>query len=428
MKFFILLLAITLTYSCKNGPEVYRVPLTILSDEAYPDNPDLDLNNPVRQTYKFDHVSFKPVNDSLFDIQISSDSRIDTISLSSIKLKEMIPLACSKVKGDDYLTHITLINQEWNRNQVSFDRSEFNINIVDSKDITRLDIARNCLNAYLWEVILFSDKAVSFKPVYHGWFNFPQKLYSELFEKYNHLSFEKYKTGLIDWVKPESKTIAFDKLRTVDNEKEVVLANHNNENYPLTGERKKKYKNIIYPKNTTRIQDFLTDSTRYATFSPPGYYNTKDPRVTQLSRLSHPVKAIIRWVSSQGQDSLLEIEIDYQDADKLKNTKLIISGINLKEIPTLDAGQADDGWKNSMGFGNHTFYETYKHSLSHSSETNPYFSVLTDDNDRWLDSHEIGIDGPLLHWDSQESGLLHIWILSFERHSFVGHYTVKINS
>ncbi|MBK8517098.1 MAG: hypothetical protein IPL55_12710 [Saprospiraceae bacterium] len=158
MKFFILLLAITLTYSCKNGPEVYRVPLTILSDEAYPDNPDLDLNNPVRQTYKFDHVSFKPVNDSLFDIQITSDSRRDTISLSSIKLKEMIPLACSKVKGDDYLTHITLINQEWNRNQVSFDRSEFNINIVDSKDITRLDIARNCLNAYLWEVILFLIK------------------------------------------------------------------------------------------------------------------------------------------------------------------------------------------------------------------------------------------------------------------------------
>ena len=55
-----------------------------------------------------------------------------------------------------------------------------------------------------------------------------------------------------------------------------------------------------------------------------------------------------------------------------------------------------------------------------------FFALLTDENNNWLDSHYIGIDGPLLHWDENEEGLLHLWILAFERHAFVGHYTIKV--
>ena len=96
------------------------------------------------------------------------------------------------------------------------------------------------------------------------------------------------------------------------------------------------------------------------------------------------------------------------------------------DIPTLAVEDVNKGWKNSMGFGNHTFYETYQHCLEHSSLHSEYFAMLTDEDNKWLDSHFIGIDGPLLHWDENEEGLLHLWVLAFERHAFVGHYTIKI--
>jgi len=46
-----------------------------------------------------------------------------------------------------------------------------------------------------------------------------------------------------------------------------------------------------------------------------------------------------------------------------------------------------------------------------------------DDEGKWLDSHEIGIDGPLLHL-SEDGETLHVWLLSFERHALVGHYSL----
>ena len=52
--------------------------------------------------------------------------------------------------------------------------------------------------------------------------------------------------------------------------------------------------------------------------------------------------------------------------------------------------------------------------------------VLLDENGKWLDSHTIGIDGPLLHLDENDPTLLHVWLLSFERHALVGHYTIQL--
>jgi hypothetical protein len=411
--------------ACQKNNQFYAVPLTQLSDVEYPDDPYLELRHPLYNKYNFHTITLAAKNDSLFDITLSSEEHADKITLASIWLKEFLPMVCHKARANDYHTYLGIINQEWNRNQVSFDQSEFQITGVNSNHIKRVDIAQNCLSAGLWEIILFSEHENNLIPIHHSWFNFPEELYLQLFEKYNALPYEKYNPALENWVTPESKVIHLEQLRSVLTEKEAVWSNHNNKDYPLTGERKRKYKNILFPKNTTTIQHFLTDSTRFATFGPPGIYNTKAPRKTQLSRLANPQKIMWRHLHSIGKDTLIEIEISYQNNTPEKNTKLIISGIRLSELPTLDITAVDKGWQNSMGFGNHPFYETYKHTQSHPVETSPYFSVLTDEDYKWLDSHEVGIDGSLLHWDKDKIGLLHIWVLSFERHCFVGHYTLQ---
>ena len=77
-----------------------------------------------------------------------------------------------------------------------------------------------------------------------------------------------------------------------------------------------------------------------------------------------------------------------------------------------------------MGFGNHPFYENYEEHQSWKLSEACYYGYLINDNDEWLDSHHIGIDGPMIHWDDKIENRLHVWLLSFERHALVGHYVI----
>lgn len=406
----------------ENKTTLWTVALDELSDKDYANNPDISIRHSKSHQIEYSDLNLLRNEDSTFTFTFIPSKSNDTIKLESIELMEWIPTICNTVKGDDYLSEIAVVNQEWNRHQVKFTEGNFTVTGQNENGIKRVDLARNCLNAYLWEVITYAEEDSVLKPFYHGWFDFPKDLYAELFEERNDISYDTYKTPLEDWYDPENKEIEFDKLREIIAEKTVEFENLNHENYPLIGERKKKFMNIVYPKNTTKMDDFLTDSTLFATFSPPGFYDPNDPRTTKLSLLKYPNKIVYRDL----ENNLFEIEINYLNTDSTTTTKFFISGLNKNEIPTLPTSQVNDGWKNSMGFGNHTFYETYAHCLENGSVDSKYFALLTDKQNHWLDSHYIGIDGPLLHWDNKDKNVLHIWILAFERHAFVGHYKIRI--
>jgi len=406
----------------ENKSNNWTITLDELSDKDYQNNPDISIRHSKSHQIEYTNLNLLRHEDNTFTFTFVPSQSNDTIRLESIELMEWIPTICNAVKGDDYLSEIAVVNQEWNRHQVKFTEGNFTITGNNKNRIKRVDLARNCLNAYLWEVITYAEEDSVLKPYYHGWFDFPKDLYAELFEERNDIPYNTYKAPLEDWSDPENNEINFNQLRKVITEKTVEFENLNHQNYPLIGERKKKFINIVYPKNTTKMDDFLTDSTLFATFSPPGFYDPIDPRTTKLSLLKYPNKIVYRSL----KNDLFELEVNYLNTDSSTITKLFISGLNKKEIPTLTTSQVNDGWKNSMGFGNHTFYETYAHCLENGSEDSKYFALLTDNNNNWLDSHYIGIDGPLLYWDNQDKNVLHLWILAFERHAFVGHYKINI--
>lgn len=79
-----------------------------------------------------------------------------------------------------------------------------------------------------------------------------------------------------------------------------------------------------------------------------------------------------------------------------------------------------------MGIANHSFYETYQHALENPQMQSNYFGILTNGQNEWLDSHQVGIDGPLLFLDKSNPSKMHVLLLSFERHAFVGHYLVQL--
>lgn len=429
----LLLLSIVLVISsCDNSPKPaqevsapsisYPLEIIELDDNFYPDNPDIGFRSENYATDFFKGGIIQP-NEKGYDFHfISTEKYADTLKLENINLMEYIPSIPEKVKDDEYLSYISVVNQEWNRNQVKFVKGEF---YTDQENVVRLDMARNCLNAYLWEIIVYTMEGEKELPIYHGWFNFPKDLYAQLFEKKNSIPFSKYADALENWVDPDSKRINRDLLRKVDHEISVSFSDNSDAMYPLEGARKKKFKEIIYPTSFASMRDLQNDSTLLATFTPPGFYNRADPRTTELGRFFRLDNLMVSALES-GSNPLLEIELQFTHRDGKKQTKLVFGGLDTALVPTLPVEKANSGWKNSMGVGNHPFYETYEQHEKWQCSQSPYYAFLTDVDDKWLDSHKIGIDGPILHFDGENQNILHLWLLSFERHALVGHYVINL--
>ncbi|SOE20847.1 hypothetical protein SAMN06298216_1327 [Spirosomataceae bacterium TFI 002] len=416
--------------------KIHHTEIIALSDEQYPDNPDIEFRSEQYNKIKYSNIRFIPEEGEYnFSIELVDQNNIEhKLILANIDLNEFIPTVPSWIRQDEYLTKIGLINQEWNRQQVSFDRKFKGLKVAgnefEEKSLSRIDIARNCLSSFKWEVILYANENGTELPYYHGWFDFPQDFYISLFEKKNNDDFGNFETHLTNWVDPENEIVNFPLLRTIKETKKVFFQNLNNKLYPNEEERKKKAKNILVPKVYNKIQDFLTDSTTFATFTDEGLYDTKDPRRTELGRLAIVDSILVSSISSpNGQnDHLSEIRIFFTHHQDSIKTELILGGINFNDLPRLLEEDLNRGWQNSMGIANHTFYASYEETIAHSSSKSPYYAMLTDQYQNWLDSHKIGIDGPLMFLDKRNPKILHILILSFERHSFVGHFKISLDT
>ena len=440
---YILVLAVAIItfYSCQDSNNhvimeelVFESPMIEMTDEEYPDNNDIESRCGDWEQYKHHKVEVIRLDSTNFTILFNpSNDNSDTIKIENINLLEWIPTIPDYVK-DNYLKSIGIINAEWNRQQVKFVEGEFYMskNREEGEKTVRVDLARNCLNSYLWELITYAKEGNQQKALYHGWFEFPREFYEELFDEVNKgkLTFEEYRTYLVNYKDPASEVINLEKLRSIDSSKNMDFNNLNNEFYPLTGARKSKFKNIVYPKEPKTINDFLTDSTSFSTFLYPGFYSTSDPRATTLSKLKIPKNVIVRNITSMNstKDKCLELDITFaKNEDSTDLTRVVIGGVKLDQIPQLAISDYNKGYKMPMGIGNHGFYEIAEYAQHHSSKENPYYAFIVDENDKWLDSHFFGIDGPILHRDENDPELLHYWLLSFERHAMVTHLTFKLN-
>jgi len=430
MKYWGVAALVVLAASCQNGATVkeeqaqrYDFPITNLSDTAYPDDPDIGYR---AEGYAWKYFSTGSIfeQDSAFGITFQGLNG-DSTTITHLQLDQYIPTLPDSLKSDRYLSLLSLVNQEWNRNQVQFSADEFSSN---NKAITRVDLARNCLNAYLWEVILYADQGGKELPLAHGWFNFPKPLYAELFQRYNRVPFSTYSKSLENWMDPPSKPVELSKLRTVLDTIPVTFADSSDAMYPLAGARKKKFKEIIRPFPFATMRDLQSDSTQFATFAPPGIYKRSDPRHTELGRLRHLRNIIALDVKSRiNGDTLQELQLTFTDSTGTRETRLIIGGINFAAFPSLPTAEANNGWKAPMGFSSHTFYETYSEHEKCRTSQNPYYAYFCDADGNWLDSHKIGVDGPLVHFSYPDRKDLNLWLLSFERHALVGHYDIHLD-
>ncbi|MCY7408768.1 MAG: hypothetical protein LH473_00715 [Chitinophagales bacterium] len=435
---FLIIVMCAFSFTLKNNkPKVVNasavsVPLKIMTDVEYPDNNAIGFRASIAGQYSHTSISFVQNSKGNFDITIpGGNANSDTIYLKDINLLEMMPTVPDFVKGNKDLTKICLLNQEWNRMQVKIPKEYYTLSGSGNEKtiVSRVDLANNCLAKGLWECILFTKEADKEVLYFQSWFNFPDDLYNTLFEKRNGFSIAPYDDMLKNYDHSYvGLPIDLKKLRTISPGKEVKFVSKNDQLYPLAGERQTKAKNIIAPVTVASINDFLNDQTRYATFAPPGMYSRTQPRVTQLSRLQKLEKVTISRTTSKNTALTvgMEFHLSFSSNDGSTKTELVIGGVQKDRIPVLNEGTIAKGFQMPMGISNHTFYSSYSELLKFSSKQDPYFAFLLDNNGKWIDSHDVGIDGPLFWIDDQDPTKLHLMILSFERHSFVGHYIIDL--
>lgn len=409
-----------------DAPE-QTVPLKTFSNSEYPEDPE--DRSQIFGTYPHRTLRIQQIEGTRFRFLIEPGSDHATpIELTDVDLAHVVAAVPPWVKSDKDLIRVGLIDREWNRQQVSFRRGSPYVRVHEGGDgfeqrkLSRVDLARNCLNAGLWELLLFTTEDGQERLYDHVWFTFPLGLYKNLFERVNGLSYWDYWWSLEHWVDPAGTPIRLDRLRTVEREWPLAVSAQWDEAPRWLGEQRLKRKNIFAPNAIHTYRDWYTQPVQFASFIQPGRYSVAHPRDTNLHYLSEFTGATLRRVRMPGSTrSLFEIELAFKDSRTGEPTKLIFGGLDLRLIPVISPDHYERGWQAPLGIGNPSFFESYEEVLADPPRQRPFYGFHLDAEDRWIDHHAVGVDGPLLHWGADDPSTLHLYLLSYERHALLNH-------
>lgn len=361
---------------------------------------------------------------------------IAKIVFRDVDVRLMTPSLPAWTRSDPGLRRIALTDRQWNRQQVNFggpDSPRVEITGGDGFEVSHLfsaELAKNCLNAGLWEVLLFTkDTAAGDKALYYqNWFTFPLGHYKTLFEHNTTLPYLKNWYYLEHWFDPEGTTVPVDKIRQVTWERELPVHFGAAESVIAFGEQARKRKTTL-AENIIAFGDFYDGrKVRFASFIPPGRYSVEHPWRNRYRRIRQFNKAILRKIVSPATDvPLHELEMVFHGPEREGALRLFISGVDFSTLPQLPADQYSKGMYMPMGIGVPPFFQSYEQLLANPPDKSPYMSVLLDENMGWIDHHTLAIDGPVLHRDANDPNLLHVYLLSYERHSLIAHLVVPIS-
>lgn len=410
-----------------------QVDLKELSNAEYPANPAPLGEN--FQRYSNRKLKVIKKDDTHFDFVLEpTNEKTAKIVIKNVDLSLLIPKAPKWVKQDEALETIAFTDREWNRQQISFPRNSEHIEIIggdgfEKENIYEIALANNCINAGFWEILLSTKKDDGNKSLYYqGWFTLPMGHYKNVFENINNLSYWKHWWKLEHWQDPSGAVVKTNSLRKVIDEKEISANFPLNEKIIVAGEQSRKVRTTM-AKNLTIWSDFYNDKNeiQFATFRAPGFYDHNKPWGNQYWRIGKFKNAILRNIKPVGvEQNLQEIELAFSDIRTGEQNRLFVSGVNLKALPQLSVKDYSKGLYMPMGIGVPPFYQSYEELKKNHPDESPYFSVLLDSKDRWIDHHHLAVDGSVMHLDKDNPKLLHLYLLSYERNTLVAHFLLDL--
>ena len=399
----------------------------------YSDDPS--GRSPYYSEYKGRRLKLVQLDDTRFDFVFEPlDDHLAKIVFKNVDVSLMTPNIPAYVKEDDGLRRVALTDREWNRQQVQFHIGIDDVEVTGGdgfeKDNLKIaSLARNCLNAGLWELLLFTKTDEGKEMYYQGWFTFPMGQYKRLWEQNTGLSywddFNFYR--MEHWLNPEGNVLAVKKLRTVISETEIDAKFDPDEPIRFSGEQIRKRRTVQAPQVRT-WGDVIEkrDSIEFAMFHPPGFYDVNRPWHNRYELMAKFKNATHRRVKSMlNGEELDELELRFETVDG-KETKMYIGGIDLSKAPVLGLDDYPKGFYLPLGIGTPKFYQDYSVLKKNPPQENPYYGFFLDENDGWIDHHSMAVDGPIIHRDAENPDLVHLYLMSYERHLLVAHYELLV--
>jgi len=416
--------------------KVTEVKLQELSHFDYPENPA--KLSPQHGRYNNRKLKIIQKDETHFDLVLEPEKKtnqsISRIIFKNIDLSLFVTGKPDWVKSKN-LEIIALTDREWNRQQVSFSRNSDNLEIskkgFDAQNLYSAALAKNCLNAGYWEILLSSKENNQKTLYYQAWFTFPIGHYKKLFEKNSQTKYFKHFWRLEHWVDPENLLLNLREIRQVIKEKKLKNFEFLKEEPVFAyGEQArkirtsktiniKKWKDFYQVKNKPKVE--------FATFAGAGQYRNQKPWSNEYWRLAKFQEIKLREIKTKNsKNNLQEIEVSFKDEKNGKINRFIVGGIELKKIPSLPVKKYYKGLYMPMGISVPPFYQSYQSLLKNNPLESTYYSLLLDHENRWLNHHDIALDGPVIHRDQINSKLFHLYLLSYERHTLIGHFVFEI--
>jgi uncharacterized membrane protein YdjX (TVP38/TMEM64 family) len=358
-----------------------------------------------------------------------TDAQTARIAWRDVDVRLMTPSLPEWTKADPGLRRIALTDRQWNRQQVSFDRNSAHLEVgggdgFEEKRLVSAELAKNCLNAGLWEVLLFVEEQGEKKLYYQNWFTFPLGHYKDVFERNTGLPYRRHWYYLEHWFDPAGTPVALDRLRTVKGEREVLATFDRDEPVIVSGEQVRKRRTTIAENVRTWGDYYDGRKVRFAAFIPPGRYSVNHPWKNEFWRLQQFDRAILRDIESPASSKTLH-ELELVFSSKGGGTScFFVSGFDLDSLPALPVEDYPKGLYMPMGIGTPPFFQSYADLEKNPPDKGAFFSVLLDADGRWINHHDVAIDGPVLHRDADAPHLLHVYLLSYERHALIAHLVV----
>ncbi len=355
------------------------------------------------------------------------------VTFRDVDVSLMTPGLPAWAQDDDGLRRVALTDRQWNRQQVAFGGPKsphVELSGGDGFERERLvsaELAKNCLNAGLWEVLLFTEEHGDKVLYYQGWFTFPLGHYRDLFEQNTGLPYARHWHYLEHWIDPAGTPVPLEKLRRVTREREAAATFDRAEAVISSGEQVRK-------RRTTVAEDVVTWGDFYdgrplcfASFVPPGRYSLRQPWHNGYRRMDRFDKAVWRdVVSPAGDRPLSELELVFSGSAGSGLSRFVVSGFDFGALPQLPVKDYPKGLYMPMGVGTPPFFQGYEQLVRNPPEKSPYFCLQLDERGRWVDHHSFAVDGPVLHRDENDPDRLHVYLLSYERHSLIAHVTVDV--
>lgn len=360
---------------------------------------------------------------------------IAKVVFRNVDVSLMTPSVPEWTKQDPGLLRIALTDRQWNRQQVRFGGpGSIHVEVTggdgfETSKVYSAELAKNCLNAGLWEVLLFTNENNDKAMYYQGWFTFPLGLYKQLFEQNTGLPYWRHWYYLEHWFDPTGTRVPMNELRRVIAEREAPASFDKTERVIAAGEQSRK-RRIASLDNVVSWSDFYDGrKLRFASFIPPGRYSVGHPWKNEYPKISRFEKAIVRQIAAAPDSRPLhELELVFSNAARDQQYRIFISGIDAENLPPLPVQDYSKGLYMPMGIGVPPFYQSYEDLKNSHPQVTPYVSVMLDGDDRWIDHHSFAIDGPVLHRDEKNPRLLHVYLLSYERQTLVAHLTVPLDA